>query len=128
MPDNNCDDLINLIDWDGVTFTLDNGFWVKFDIKMTATTKQRPYGIKYSITLHDHSGNRILGFDNSHQVKPLTTGYGGSRDAFDHWHRTTADKGIPYKFEGAEKLITDFFREVDKIITANPTIKPKGGG
>jgi hypothetical protein len=38
------------------------------------------------------------------------------RLAYDHRHRTTGDKGIPYAFESADRLLKDFFAEVDRVI------------
>jgi hypothetical protein len=35
----------------------------------------------------------------------------------DHWHRTHADPGRPYRFKDAEKLIDDFFDEVERVLT-----------
>jgi len=34
----------------------------------------------------------------------------------DHWHRTLTDPGRPYKFQNAEKLINDFFNEVERVL------------
>ena len=34
----------------------------------------------------------------------------------DHRHRTVGDKGVPYAFESAQRLLEDFFAEVDRVI------------
>jgi hypothetical protein len=34
----------------------------------------------------------------------------------DHWHRTSADPGRPYRFKGAEQLIDDFFDEIERVL------------
>jgi hypothetical protein len=50
----------------------------------------------------------VLGFDNAHRV--------GKQEQFDHWHRTKADLGRQYAFESPEKLLADFWREVDRVL------------
>ena len=36
--------------------------------------------------------------------------------AFDHLHRHSTDKGIPYEFQNAYQLMQDFFNKVDEIL------------
>ena len=55
---------------DGEIFPMDNGFWTKFEVYRVEPNKHIPQGIKYSLTLHDKSNTRILGFDNAHAHKP----------------------------------------------------------
>lgn len=40
----------------------------------------------------------------------------GQRLPLDHPHRTSHDKGVPYVFESASRLLEDFFEEVDRVI------------
>ena len=40
----------------------------------------------------------------------------GQRLPYDHRHRTSSDKGVPYPFESAYRLLEDFFAEVDRVI------------
>ena len=40
----------------------------------------------------------------------------GQRLPYDHRHRAAGDKGIPYAFESAQRLMEDFFAEVDRVI------------
>jgi hypothetical protein len=40
--------------------------------------KGRPYGVKYSLTLHDLAGRRIYGIDNAHATR--------RQAVFDHRH------------------------------------------
>ncbi len=35
---------------------------------------------------------------------------------YDHKHRSSRDKGVPYLFESAQRLLEDFFAEVDRVI------------
>lgn len=59
-----------LLDLDDVIIEQAGGYWTKFEVQSTAKiTKERPQGIRYSLTLHDRRGNRIMGFDNAHAVK-----------------------------------------------------------
>ena len=57
-----------------------------------------------------------MGFDNAHVVA------GPGRNAkrpieADHWHRTETDPGRPYAFTDAATLISDFFAEVERVLT-----------
>lgn len=36
--------------------------------------------------------------------------------AHDHWHRDETDKGRPYKFTTAERLVSDFFDDIERIL------------
>ena len=85
--------------------------------KAVVVTAYLPHGIRYSLTLHDHHGTRVLGYDNAHAVKPPKKfKFAGQRLPFDHRHRTPSDQGIPYAFESAQQLLEDFFAEVDHVI------------
>ncbi len=75
-----------------------------------------PHGIRYSLALHDRYGTRVLGYDNTHVVKAPRRGFGGRRLAYDHKHRKARDKGVPYSFESPQKLLEDFFADVDRMI------------
>jgi hypothetical protein len=92
-------------------------FWVKMEVRQIAISVQVPHGIRYSLTLHDRYGTRVLGYDNAHAVKPLQKyRFAGQRLPYDHRHRTSSDKGVPYVFESAQVLLEDFFAEVDRVI------------
>lgn len=100
----------NLLVLDGVTMVVDDklGFWVKFVVRHGRSTSSAPHGMSYSLTLHNRSGQRILGFDNAHQV--------GHPGPSDHWHRNAGDPGRRYVFETPNKLLSDFWREVDRVV------------
>lgn len=109
--------LDTLIELDGTVIDQEGGYWVKFEVRRVAPTPQIPHGIKYSLTLHSKYGHRIIGYDNSHAVRsPKKFKYAGQRLAFDHKHRHASDKGVPYEFKDASQLLTDFFREVDRVL------------
>jgi hypothetical protein len=80
-------------------------------------TREYPHCVKYSLTLHDRYGKRLLGFDNAHPIKTTKRGrFTGRCIAYDHRHMNPGDKGVPYIFESAEQLLVDFFNEVDKVL------------
>jgi hypothetical protein len=63
--------LDTLLHLDGETFAVDSGgvCWVKFQAKQCAITAERPHGLRYSLTLHDETGARLVGFDNAHPTR-----------------------------------------------------------
>lgn len=76
-----------------------------------------PHGIRYSLSLHEPAGKRILGYDNAHPAKPpKKRKYAGRIVAFDHKHRHISDKGMPYEFTDAYQLLADFFADVDRVL------------
>lgn len=105
-----------LLAFDGRVHWLERGHWLKFEIKRVEATPDRPHGLKYSFTLHDPQGKRLVGFDNAHGVPALGSRFKGSPAAADHWHRTASDEGRPYAFVDAERLIADFFAEVRRVL------------
>jgi len=64
--------LDTLLDLDGQIFVVDpNGkHWVKFTVQRVDPSPERPHGVRYSLTLHADSGERLVGFDNAHAVQP----------------------------------------------------------
>lgn len=55
---NNIDTLLDL---DGVVIEQPGGHWVKFDVRRVDAREAIPHGIRYSLTLHDRHGVRIMG-------------------------------------------------------------------
>ena len=93
------------------------GYWIKFEAWGVDACDGIPHGIRYSLTLHEPYGKRILGFDNAHAVKPRKKfKYAGRRLAYDHKHRHVSDEGVPYEFQDAQQLLLDFFAEVDRVL------------
>jgi len=69
-----------------------------------------------SLSLHDRTNKRIMGFDNAHAIE-----YGRKRNVaakrtYDHWHSHELDQGKPYIYKNAAKLLENFWKEVDKKI------------
>lgn len=105
-----------LLDFDGRVHHYKDGYFVKFEIKRVAVSKERPHGLRYSFTLHGPDGTRLMGFDNAHGVAAKGSRHHQRPPEADHWHRTESDEGRPYAFESAEKLIDDFFDEVEHVL------------
>ena len=112
------DGLDTLLDLDGTIVDQGGGYWVKIEVRLLAElTTERPHGIAYSLTLHNPSGQRILGFDNAHAVKRVKRGrYSGRCVEYDHVHRFQSDPGKPYAFVDAYQLLSDFFVAVDRVL------------
>jgi len=109
--------LDTLLDLDGSILEQEGGYWIKIEVRRIPKSRHAPHGIRYSLTLHDKYGTRVLGYDNAHAVKPPKKfKFSGQRLPYDHRHRTSSDKGVPYAFETAHRLLEDFFAEVDRVI------------
>ncbi len=106
-----------LLAFDGRIHHLEEGYWIRFEIKRVKATRERPHGLSYSFTLHAPDGTRLVGFDNAHGVPARGLRFKRRPEASDHWHRTENDPGRPYAFEDADTLLQDFFREVRRILT-----------
>lgn len=98
-----------LLEMDGTIYYYPSGFWLKIEAKRMYISNNYPHAIKYSLTLHDVNGNRVLGYDNAHGVpgKSINT-------AFDHKHKGT--RIISYKYSCAEELLEHFFNDVELIL------------
>ena len=94
-----------------------DGYWIKIEAWRVEASAEIPHGIRYSLTLHHPSGERILGYDNAHAVKsPGRFKYSGRRLPYDHKHRHASDKGVPFEFQDAHQLLSDFFEEADRVL------------
>ncbi len=109
--------LETLLELDGSVLEQEGGFWIKIEARQIPESEHVLHGIRYSLTLHDKYGTRVLGYDNAHAVKiPKKFKFAGQRLPYDHRHRTSSDRGVPYTFESAQRLLEDFFTEVDRVI------------
>jgi len=105
-----------LLAFDGRIHHLEEGYWIKFEIKKVEATKTQPHGLSYSFTLHAPDGTRLAGFDNAHGVPTPGSRFKKRPPASDHWHRTENDPGRPYAFRDVETLIDDFFNEAERVL------------
>lgn len=100
------DPFLRLLDFHGRVYWLVNGWSIRLSIVESRVSSERPHGIRYSLTLHDVDGTRLLGFDNATGRTRRTTS--------DHWHpfrRTEVHE--PYEFIDADRLLVDFFTAVE---------------
>jgi hypothetical protein len=97
-----------LLDLDGLNYVYDGGYWIKYAVSAVPASSAWPYGIKYSLTLHDRNGVRIFGIDNAHS--PTTRSGPAERSArpvaADHVHR--GGQIYRYEFVDATTLMADF--------------------
>ena len=105
-----------LLAFDGRIHHFGWGYWVKFEIKRTPPTPERPHGLRYALTLHDPDSSRLVGFDNAHGVPAQGSRYRRPGIEHDHWHRSAGDAGRPYRFVSADQLLVDFEREVARVL------------
>ena len=84
---------------------MENGWSIWCRIWRVEASEGRPHGVKYSFTLHDIDGRRLLGYDNAQGV--------ARKIEHDHRHpfRDT-DRRVAYRFTDADSLIADFFTSV----------------
>ncbi|HEY2344926.1 MAG TPA: DUF6516 family protein [Xanthomonadaceae bacterium] len=109
--------LENLLALHGESYDQGSGYWIKIEAWEIEPDEHIPHGIRYCLTLHDRHGTRLLGYDNAHAVKPpKRKRFSGRRLAYDHRHRHSRDKGVPYEFIDADQLLGDFFDEVDRVL------------
>jgi hypothetical protein len=108
--------LENLLNLDGETFPMDNGYWVKFEAWRVEVSKNVPHGIRYSLTLHDKHNHRVIGYDNAHGFRSKKK-YGAKRETYDHNHKKMDI--VPYEFESASQLIEDFWKRAEYYMENN---------
>lgn len=112
---NHSHELQTLLDLDGTEIELVDGrYFAKFEAHLVDPSPEVPHGIKYSLTLHDRGGKRIVGFDNAHPIKIKKGRFVERPTAADHWHYGPGEAVKRYLFQGAGKLLEDFWAEVEK--------------
>ena len=109
-----------LLDLHGQSFVVDErGHVARFVVRRTDVTEARPHGLSYSLTLHDRTGRRMIGFDNAHAVERTGGKFVAQPRVYDHVHRGVGDEGRPYEFVNPGKLVEDFWVEVERILKMN---------
>ena len=84
-----------LVSLDGQEFRMATGHTVKIAAHLVEATRNRPQGVKYSLTLHDQANRRIYGIDNAHGVS--------GQPAFDHRH-TYGRRVVRYNYTDAAPM------------------------
>jgi hypothetical protein len=111
-----CAELDLLVALDGARFEMAPGVVVEITARRTARSAERPGGISYALVLRSKTGGEPwVRFDNAHAIGARGR-FARRKTAFDHWHRTPGDKGRPYEFTTAMKLLDDFWREVKRTL------------
>lgn len=106
-----------LLELNGNIVQQEHGCWLEIHVWRVDSTQEIPHGIRYALTLHDQEGDRIMGYDNAHAVKPSSKyKFAGQILPYDHKHRHITDKGVPYEFKDAYQLLRDFFADVDRVL------------
>lgn len=105
------------LDLDRQRIGYEKGYWATFRFTKVSPDEGRPRGLQYSLSLHDHKDDRLMGFNNAHPVDVATGPARRSRRRreFDHINRR-GERSVPYEFTTVAKLLEDFFAEVDKIL------------
>jgi len=103
--------LETLLSLNGEIYPMEKGYWVKFEAWKIEATPERPFGLSYSITLHDRNNTRILGYDNAHAVKTKKRGFHARKTTWDHKHKM--EMVTEYQFTAAGQLLEDFWKEVN---------------
>jgi hypothetical protein len=112
-----------LLELDGQVYVVDpsSNHWVKFSIKRVQSSRERPHGLSYSLTLHAADGKRLVGFDNAHPVRTSNRPGNRSRKQHDHKHRLRTIR--PYEYKDAVTLLSDFWVEVDAVLKERGVIR-----
>ena len=104
-----------LLDFNGREHVFEGGYYVKFEIRQVAPSEQMPHGIRYSFTMHEPSGWRILGYDNAHAIK--------AGKPWDHRHGVRrigrGKKRVSVRlvqFVDAETLLDNFYTDVEALL------------
>ncbi|MGE5612500.1 MAG: DUF6516 family protein [Bacillota bacterium] len=95
-----------LLAYHGRRYWLTNGWSLRFRVWRVERTQERPHGLRYSFTLHDVDGERLLGYDNKHSASRKVVEH-------DHSHKFRRIRVLePYAFVDADTLLADFFEAV----------------
>jgi hypothetical protein len=108
--------LDTLLELHGQVLVIDpeTNHWVRFIVRRVPESEAKPHGLDYSLTLHGPNGERLVGFDNAHQVRSQAGPGGRAGAAYDHRHRLRTVR--PYDYQDAGTLLADFWSEVDAVL------------
>ena len=103
-----------LLELNNEVFLLENGYWTKIEARRVKPSREIPHGIRYSLTLHNRYGTRIMGFDNAHRIKPTRKQFAARKTTWDHTHYP--GRTVAYEFKNAGQLLQDFWVLVDELL------------
>src|ERR1700687_4651238 len=85
-----------LLSLDGAEYEMAPGIIVECSVRRTTATPQRPHGISYALVLRPKTGGAPwVRSDNAHAIEERRRAPKRRRAIFDHWRRTTRDRGRP---------------------------------
>lgn len=96
---------------DGEIMEVGDGYWVNIKARLAPATAARPHGIKYSLCLFAPNDDRVVCFDNSHQILVSKGRAKKKTTTSNHVHEE--EKLKPYDYTDAETLMVDFWEAVD---------------
>ena len=107
----------NLLNLHNYTGEVGGGYWVSIKAFEIPPHDGQPHGISYTLTLHSPGDGRLIGYDNAH-VPPMFSGPSKrSRRRLLCWdHRHWRDTVYVYNFVSAERLLEDFWTDVEKML------------
>lgn len=109
-------DIDVLLSLDGLTYEAAEGYVIEIRAERTYVTSERPHGLSYALIFRAEDGRPYIRFDNAHAVRRPGGRFVKAAQAYDHWHRSENDKGRPYVFTTALKLLEDFQAEVKRVL------------
>lgn len=110
--------LETLLDLDGTVLVQEGNYWVHIRAWLVQRSQKIPHGVRYSLTLHNTAGERILGYDNAHFPTERKANFSRVRKtrSNDHRHPYKRSESISYEYHSAYQLLTDFFADVDSVL------------
>jgi hypothetical protein len=107
--------LESLLELDGEIIVLEQGCWVKIDARRVERSTKIPQGVRYSLTLHDRNKQRVIGYDNAHAIKEKPGRFVTKTMTWDHRH--IHGRVVSYQYMDADKLMVDFWNDVDRVLS-----------
>jgi hypothetical protein len=107
--------LDTLLELDGEIYVINNELWASIEARRVEPNEHIPHDVRYCLNLHDKYNNRLLGYDNAHELKlPRRRKYSGRVITWDHKHKQ--DKVLHYEYQSASQMLEDFWKDVKAII------------
>ena len=112
--------LDRLLELDGQSFGMGEGFVAKVRAKRVPPDAGRPHGVDYALVLIGPDEKRRLSYDNAHAARSGSGPTGRKRPPFDH--RDRGERSEPNRFSDAETLMIDFWTDVNRILVQEGVI------